>query len=237
MSNKKNVVIIGAGWGGLSAAHILSKHKNLNITVIEKEENIGGQANSGFEKLCYVENSWRVYFDGYYNLKNILKEIGISCTLTPLGDTCLSYKGKCIKFSSFKNMTLYGMLRTFNISIKKILKLIYIFSLPKEIIYKKFKNVKFIDYIGDDKILITIIGPILGLEAKDVSIPAIYSLTERFFNIGKTMDTKYNMWQVTTGPPNISIFDKWKEYLEKQGVKFIMNTSCKKVDAEKKKFI
>ena len=31
---------------------------------------------------------------------------------------------------------------------------------------------------------------------------------------------------------NVSIFDKWKPYLEKQGVKFKVNTSRKKVDPE-----
>ena len=232
MKEKKNIVIIGAGWGGLSAAHLLSKNKGLNITIIEKEKNIGGQATSEFKNLCYVEYSWRVYFDRYYNLKNILQEIGIPCSLTPLGDSCISYKGKCIKFSDFQNMTLYSMLRTFNIKLKTIIKIIYLYLLPEKTIYNRYKNTRFVDYVGENPFLLMLAGPILGLEAKKVSVPTIYSLTNRFFSMGKKINIKDNKWKVTTGPPNVSIFDKWKPYLEKQGVKFKVNTSCKKVDPE-----
>ncbi len=44
-SEQKNIVIIGAGVAGLTAAEILSK-RNFNVTVIEKEEIAGGQINT-----------------------------------------------------------------------------------------------------------------------------------------------------------------------------------------------
>jgi protoporphyrinogen oxidase len=50
MSNKKKIVIIGAGPAGLSLAYYLlnSKTKNVSVTVLEKEKYVGGIA-SGFE--------------------------------------------------------------------------------------------------------------------------------------------------------------------------------------------
>ena len=39
-SNKAHIVIIGAGWGGLSAAKTLRQlNKNCKITIIEKQKN------------------------------------------------------------------------------------------------------------------------------------------------------------------------------------------------------
>lgn len=42
--NKNNVIVIGAGFGGLAAAALLAK-KNKNVTVIEKNEQAGGRAS------------------------------------------------------------------------------------------------------------------------------------------------------------------------------------------------
>ena len=45
---KKKVVIIGGGFAGLSVAHILCQYKDFDITIIEKEIELGGQAASNF---------------------------------------------------------------------------------------------------------------------------------------------------------------------------------------------
>ena len=39
---KKNIVIIGAGPAGLTAAYELSQKKNFNITIIEADGQVGG---------------------------------------------------------------------------------------------------------------------------------------------------------------------------------------------------
>ena len=44
MKNKKKVVIIGSGVGGLSTAALLAK-RGYDVTVLEKNENLGGRAN------------------------------------------------------------------------------------------------------------------------------------------------------------------------------------------------
>ena len=44
MKNRKEVVIIGGGLGGIATAIFLSQ-RNFNVTIIEKNENIGGKMN------------------------------------------------------------------------------------------------------------------------------------------------------------------------------------------------
>lgn len=44
--SKKNIIILGAGLAGLSAAYKLSDNKDFNITVIEKESEAGGLAKT-----------------------------------------------------------------------------------------------------------------------------------------------------------------------------------------------
>ena len=58
---KIRVNIVGAGFGGLSVAHILSKNPHFDIHIYEKSDRIGGQASSKFVQLCHVEVSWRCY--------------------------------------------------------------------------------------------------------------------------------------------------------------------------------
>ena len=52
------IIIIGGGIAGLSAATILCDNPNLDISIYEKEPQIGGQASSQYTKNCNVEHSW-----------------------------------------------------------------------------------------------------------------------------------------------------------------------------------
>ena len=44
MKNRKEVIIIGGGLGGIATAIFLSQ-RNFNVTIIEKNGNIGGKMN------------------------------------------------------------------------------------------------------------------------------------------------------------------------------------------------
>ena len=86
MNKKQTVIIIGAGIGGLATASMLSK-KGYDVTIVEKNETVGGRARF-FEKDGFVFDmgpSWYMmpevfehFFDlmgekisDYYNLKKL----------------------------------------------------------------------------------------------------------------------------------------------------------------------
>lgn len=75
------VAIFGAGVGGLSAAHELSKLPNYQIDIYEKKDAIGGLARSDRDQDgCATEYCWRVYFDFYNNLFRTMSEIPLQCS-------------------------------------------------------------------------------------------------------------------------------------------------------------
>src|SRR5665647_1039250 len=117
---KRNIVIFGAGVGGLTAAHQLAKNPLNQITIFEKSNEIGGLARSGRdEQGCATEYCWRVFFGFYKNLFDILREIPANIndvnsgpyikecntnqSTQPVPDmTCADYK------SVLGNLTRYG---------------------------------------------------------------------------------------------------------------------------------
>lgn len=78
---KKKIAVIGAGWGGLSVAHALSKHhKNKNesfeITVIEASKRVGGLVRDGFTTIngTYpAEAGQHGFWDNYHNIFHLLE--------------------------------------------------------------------------------------------------------------------------------------------------------------------
>lgn len=69
------VAVIGSGIAGLSAAHFLSAHPNIDVTVYERDTVIGGRANT----VDGAEHCARLFLDDYHVLHEILREI-------PVGD-------------------------------------------------------------------------------------------------------------------------------------------------------
>jgi uncharacterized protein with NAD-binding domain and iron-sulfur cluster len=85
----KKVVIVGAGWGGLSAAHALSKEKNVEVTVIEGSPRVGGLVRDGFTTISGnrpAEAGQHGFWNNYHNifrlLKNEIPEFNIETALT-----------------------------------------------------------------------------------------------------------------------------------------------------------
>ena len=79
-SPKKKVVIVGAGWGGLSAAHALSSQTKvpLDITVVDASPNVGGLVRDGFQTLNGVINKAEAgqhgFWDNYHNIFRLLDQ-------------------------------------------------------------------------------------------------------------------------------------------------------------------
>lgn len=58
---KKRILILGAGISGMSAAHFLSKSPDLEITVIEKQNRLGGWIDTDFSSGFLFENGPRTF--------------------------------------------------------------------------------------------------------------------------------------------------------------------------------
>jgi uncharacterized protein with NAD-binding domain and iron-sulfur cluster len=89
---KKHVIIMGAGIGGMAAAHELSKNDNYKITIIERSSILGGQCaesnidrsiDNEIEDDCDIHNHnndytaicWHALSSGYKNFLEILDEL------------------------------------------------------------------------------------------------------------------------------------------------------------------
>ena len=84
--NCKNIVIVGAGWGGLSAAHHLTKYhdktkqqqqQTLNITVVDASPRVGGLVRDGYPTingtLAVAEAGQHGFWDQYHNIFHFLE--------------------------------------------------------------------------------------------------------------------------------------------------------------------
>jgi uncharacterized protein with NAD-binding domain and iron-sulfur cluster len=75
---KKKVVVVGAGWGGLSVAHALSSQTNvpLDITVVDASPKVGGLVRDGFQtlngKIDKAEAGQHGFWDNYHNIFRLL---------------------------------------------------------------------------------------------------------------------------------------------------------------------
>lgn len=78
------IFIIGAGVGGLVAAHELAKQGH-DITIIERNAEIGGQARSRYENGTFAEYCWHAFGNKYNYLYEILKEIPYESPHAPKG--------------------------------------------------------------------------------------------------------------------------------------------------------
>lgn len=72
---RRNVVVIGAGWGGLSVAHSLSK-EDVDVTVIDASPRVGGLVRDGFKTMSGkrpAEAGQHGFWDNYHNIFNLLE--------------------------------------------------------------------------------------------------------------------------------------------------------------------
>lgn len=216
------IIIVGGGIAGLSAAHFLSKYSDFDITIIESEDDIGGQARSMYGQYCYIEYSWRVFGTSYHNLNKIINEIGADKNFTLLEYPCIINKNKTYYNGLDKSDIIKILLE--NKDYYTINKLSEITTICRERAINNYDNIYANKYFQDNDIIKTVLGPFLGLEANKLSLSGYYknllSITDTrkfHFTPEKTRISKY--------PTQESLFNIWKKYLLNKGVKILTSTN------------
>ena len=109
MTSQNTIAIIGAGFGGLSAAYDLARAGNA-VTVYEAEDHVGGLA-SGFKEPHWdwsVEKFYHHVFQSDRHILGLIDELGWSDkVIFPRPVTVMYYKGKFYPFDSIPNAILY----------------------------------------------------------------------------------------------------------------------------------
>jgi uncharacterized protein with NAD-binding domain and iron-sulfur cluster len=74
---RKTAVVIGAGWGGLSAAYSLSSDPKYDVTLVDAAPRVGGLVRDGFTSMTgerRAEAGQHGFWDQYYNIFKLLRE-------------------------------------------------------------------------------------------------------------------------------------------------------------------
>jgi len=79
MKNRNKVIIIGAGWAGLSAAVSLADH-DLEVTVLEAAPSVGGRARGILYNGKWIDNGQHLFVGAYQNTLSILERVGIKAS-------------------------------------------------------------------------------------------------------------------------------------------------------------
>lgn len=107
--NIKKIVIIGAGFGGLSAAYDLIR-KGYQVVVYDADDHPGGLA-SGFKEPGWdwsVEKFYHHWFASDKNMLGLIDELGLSDKVVfPRPYTVMYHKGKFYPFDSILKMALF----------------------------------------------------------------------------------------------------------------------------------
>jgi uncharacterized protein with NAD-binding domain and iron-sulfur cluster len=88
-TKQRKVIVIGAGWGGLSTAHALSKEEGVQVTLVEASPRVGGLVRDGFTTTSGKRPAeagqhgfWNNYHNIYRLLKNEIPGVSLESALT-----------------------------------------------------------------------------------------------------------------------------------------------------------
>ncbi len=218
-----SVLIMGAGIGGLTAAHILAQ-RGFKVTVIERNDTIGGLARSSYSKLGLpTEYCWRIYGPKYVHLKRILREIpslsypgrSVLNHLMEIDQHVASDRGSTFTFDNDLS-TLRRLRRHFpDIPIHDL------WALTRSVIEGFLSNadtlssVTWRDFLGPlrspylEKWAVYSVAPFLGEDLDRVSAAAIF---QEIKGLLLTASSSSNL-SVMDGPTSDVWFDAWHRFL------------------------
>jgi len=212
------VVIVGGGIAGISAAHMLSSNKNVDIHVYESEDMIGGQACSKMGKLCFIEYCWRMFFSTYDNLNSIIHELKVEPNFDT-ARTC-TYDKNQDKTTTVIDFIL-TMIKEGNWSVLN--KMVNTICECKPRLITEY-DISADEYFEHHNYIRTLIGPIFGLDATKVSMSGFMKFLYSMYN------TQYTREHTVAGLPTYqALFEPWQAYLEKKGVHFHVSSPCTEI--------
>jgi len=106
----RSVVVVGAGLSGLVAAYTISKNKKYKVTIVEKDDFVGGRASTKVEKGFVIDSSAQLIFGNFTELLKLCGELNLQKSLIRIGyENIVFYKNK-------KNypLNLHGLLKYTN---------------------------------------------------------------------------------------------------------------------------
>jgi len=162
------IVIIGGGISGLSAATLLTHHPDMEISIYEKENMIGGQASSMYNSKCNIEHCWRIFGQSYHNLWFIFKNIlNIMDNFTPFINNCLVSDEKVTNADPVIGKVFPNIMR--NVQVNEYYKYFDFFYLSRKRVIESYDHINALDYFNNTEIK-SLLGPYQGLEAAKLNI-------------------------------------------------------------------
>lgn len=225
------VIVLGAGIGGLTAAHELAK-RNIQVVVYERNDRVGGLARSAYyikdNKKYPVEYSWRVYGTGYKNLQRVLQEIPLrenqrNSTFNNLlrvatyifphfdrPEVVLSPERKT-KGSD------WGLTRKEKRQMLE--KMLFCAAMSRQRM-DSMDGLRWKDFCADlsgeaKKYLVRMWGPVLGMDPSHMSFPVVARIVGVVF--GGFLSAAGALYLMKK-PTNDGWFDEWVAHLESRGV-------------------
>ena len=248
---KRKVIIFGGGIGGLSCAHELSKRSNeFEITIIERNNHLGGQAAETTTKtgdhtaLCWhaVSKNYKYFLDIMNEIidKDGIKVIShlkpISRFIYGLEDSnCAEYKNSFIT-TGFKDFSagfenIYKRKPPRKDMIKFFFIYLYVLAMCDERV-ESYDNILWKDYVRDfspdvKRWILDSTSIYLGMEYNKLSTHFMFDLIRK--SDKKTrLDSQYAFYSFDESMEKV-LFKPWKAYLEDKGVSFLFNHEITKI--------
>lgn len=227
---RPKVIICGAGIGGLTVAHELTKH-GYSVTIYERNKEVGGLARSAYitkDGESYpAEYSWRVYGSGYKNLHRILSEIPLAPSgvrsviqnLVKITTYILArYDRPPIILERGKKKGKVDWQLERGEMLKVLGKVLYCLTMSTARMDAR-DDLKWKDFCSDlspeaQKYMVTFWAPVLGMDASFMSFPVI---ARAMAVILGGMFRSANYLFLMNAPTNDAWFTPWVEYLERTG--------------------
>lgn len=246
VSNVKTIVVMGAGIGGLTAAHELS-HRGFKVHIYEQNDIVGGMARSAGKPFTGKnsrrdlpgEYCWRGYGTRYVHLLDLMRQIPVDNNTTVFDhlveiNTLLFFRmsGQKVCFDMKKNKytTLKNVLmviRDWKTSdIIHVLDKLLFSATVSDARIDSLDNIRWIDFINTKKMsnharpyLLEMLSGFYGFAYDKVSTKTALIALKSFLYYIAAGATAF----VMNAPTNDAWFTPWIEYLKKQHVEFHLN--------------